>query len=170
MNLNFVKGREQAGQRPVLVISTDQINKLPLVVTVVVGTKGANLRRDYATNVRVPTKESGLPLETVFLCFQVRSLDASRFSQKPAGVISDRKMIEVENAIRTLRASSIRGTKSGIRLLGAISTTIATPACFKFCSYRRFWSAVSRIVNPSEVISLSSAPFFVPAQPISTTV
>ena len=43
VNLNPVKGREQAGQRPVLVLSVDAINKLPLVVTVVVGTKGENI-------------------------------------------------------------------------------------------------------------------------------
>lgn len=100
VNLNPVKGREQSGQRPALVISTDRINELPLVVTVIVGTKGANLSRDYSTNVRVSIEESGLPLETVFLGFQVRSLDASRFSQKPAGVISNSKMIEIENAVR----------------------------------------------------------------------
>jgi mRNA-degrading endonuclease toxin of MazEF toxin-antitoxin module len=33
VNLNPVKGREQAGHRPVLVLSIDAINKLPLVVT-----------------------------------------------------------------------------------------------------------------------------------------
>lgn len=43
VDLNPTKGREQAGQRPVLVLSIDAINKLPLVVTVVVGTKGANI-------------------------------------------------------------------------------------------------------------------------------
>ena len=42
VNLNPVQGREQAGQRPVLVLSIDAINRLPLVVTVVVGTKGTN--------------------------------------------------------------------------------------------------------------------------------
>ena len=77
VNLNPVQGREQAGQRPVLVLSTDAINRLPLVVTVVVGTKGENVTRDYPTNVRVATAESGLPMETVFLCFQLRSLDLS---------------------------------------------------------------------------------------------
>jgi len=50
VNLNPVQGREQAGDRPVLVLSIDTINRLPLVVTVVVGTKGANLPRDYPTN------------------------------------------------------------------------------------------------------------------------
>lgn len=43
VNLNPVQGREQAGQRPVLVLSIDTINRLPLVVTVVVGTKGDNV-------------------------------------------------------------------------------------------------------------------------------
>lgn len=79
VNLNPVKGREQSGQRPVLVLSIDSINKLPLVVTVVVGTKGANIPRDFPTNVRISAKESGLPMETVFLCFQIRSIDPNRF-------------------------------------------------------------------------------------------
>jgi mRNA interferase MazF len=41
---------------------------LPLVVTVVVGTKGANIPRDYPTNVRISPAESGLILETVYKC------------------------------------------------------------------------------------------------------
>src|SRR5207247_7350295 len=66
VNLNPVQGREQAGQRPVLVLSIDTINRLPLVVTVVVGTKGDNVARDYPTNVRLAPADSGLPIETVF--------------------------------------------------------------------------------------------------------
>jgi len=100
VNLNPVQGREQAGQRPVLIISINAINRSPLVVTVVVGTKGNNITKDYPTNVRVLPEESGLPLETVFLGFQVRSLDAKRFPDQPAGKLSDDKMIEVENAVR----------------------------------------------------------------------
>lgn len=69
VNLSPVTGREQAGERPVLVLSVDSINRLPLVITVVVGTKGANINRDYPTNVRVSAVESGLQMETVFLCF-----------------------------------------------------------------------------------------------------
>lgn len=47
VNLNPVVGREQAGTRPILVLSIDAINQLPLVVTVIVGTKGTNIKRDY---------------------------------------------------------------------------------------------------------------------------
>jgi mRNA interferase MazF len=100
VNLNPTAGREQSGTRPVLVLSIDDINRLPLVVTVVVGTKGANIARDYPTNVRVSPSESGLPMETVFLCFQLRSLDASRFLEQPVGMLSPEKMEEIETTIR----------------------------------------------------------------------
>lgn len=100
VNLNPVQGREQAGERPVLVLSAEAINRLPLVVTVVVGTKGANIRRNYTMNVRVAPEESGLLIETVFLCFQIRSLDESRFPDTPAGKLSSVKMAEIETAVR----------------------------------------------------------------------
>jgi mRNA interferase MazF len=100
VNLNPVKGREQSGERPVLVVSSDTINKQPLVVTVVVGTKGTNVTRDYPTNVRISPQESGLPLETVFMCFQIRSLDPNRFPQNPAGKIRGNTLTKIENALR----------------------------------------------------------------------
>jgi len=100
VNLNPVRGSEQAGTRPVLVVSDDAINSRPLVVTVVVGTKGERIPRDYPTNVRVASEDSGLPMETVFLCFQIRSLDPERFAKPPAGRLSEKNMDRVEEAIR----------------------------------------------------------------------
>ncbi len=100
VNLNPTRGREQAGRRPVLVLSIDAINELPLVVTVVVGSKGANISRDYPTNVRLSAHATGLPLETVFLCFQIRSLDPKRFPAERAGHISGSTLSEVEDTVR----------------------------------------------------------------------
>ncbi len=100
VNLNPVQGREQSGMRPVLVVSSNVINQLPLVVTVVVGTKGANIPKDYPTNIRISAQESGLPMETVFLCFQIRSLDPSRFSSPPVGQLSDVRMSQVDDILR----------------------------------------------------------------------
>jgi mRNA interferase MazF len=100
VNLNPVQGREQAGQRPVLVLSIDAINRLPLVVTVVVGTKGDNVSRDYPTNVRLSPAESGLPMETVFLGFQLRSLDPKRFSSPPVGRVTGEVLHRIETAVR----------------------------------------------------------------------
>ena len=79
VNLSPTQGREQAGRRPVLVVSSDAINRQPLVVTVVVGTDAAHIPRDYPTNIRVAARVSGLPKDTVFLCFQLRSLEPARF-------------------------------------------------------------------------------------------
>jgi mRNA interferase MazF len=83
-----------------LILSIDAINTLPLVVTAIVGTKGENIHQDYPTNVRVTPAESGLPVETVFICFQIRSLDPNRFPAVPAGQLSADKMHEVETAVR----------------------------------------------------------------------
>jgi mRNA interferase MazF len=101
VDLNPAKSREQKGRRPVLVVSADAINRQPLVVTVVVGTKAANVPRDYPTNVRVSAGESGLPVDTIFLCFQIRSLDPGRFAGLSlAGSLSVRKMAEVDHALK----------------------------------------------------------------------
>jgi mRNA interferase MazF len=100
VDLNPVIGREQGGRRPALVFSIDAINRVPLVVTVIPGTDGANITRDFLTNVRVPAAESGLPMETVFLCFQMCALDHSRFPLHPAGRLSAARMQEVEDVVR----------------------------------------------------------------------
>lgn len=106
VNLSPTHGREQAGRRPVLVVSADAINRQPLVVTVVVGTDAKHVPRDYPTNVRMTAKETGLPRDTVFLCFQVRSLDPARFfdpkTHRPnlAGSAPSSRMAEVERALR----------------------------------------------------------------------
>jgi mRNA interferase MazF len=106
VDLNPTRGREQAGRRPVAVVSVNAINRQPLVISVVVGTDASRIARDYPINVQVTSKESGLPKDTTFLCFQLRSLDPSRFVGSrnggftPAGHVPPEKMIEIENALR----------------------------------------------------------------------
>jgi hypothetical protein len=57
------------------------------VITVIAGTDAAHLPRDYPSNLRVTPAESGLPRETVFLGFQLRSLDHSRFTSPAVGTL-----------------------------------------------------------------------------------
>lgn len=103
VNLNPIRGREQAGRRPVVVVSNDTINKKPLVVAVVPGTKGDNVKTDLAWNVRVAAGEANLPEETVFLTFQVRALDHSRFRDPPIGRLSPEQLARIDKALaRTL--------------------------------------------------------------------
>ena len=106
VTLDPVVGREQSGRRPVLVISDDSINSRPLVITVVIGTSGERLATDFPTNIRIPAVECGLPRETVFLCFQLRSIDHTRFFDSagnlllPAGKLSPDRMKLIDHAIR----------------------------------------------------------------------
>ena len=107
VNLNPTKGREQRGRRPVLVVSVDAINSQPLVVAVVVGTDAKKVPRDYPVNVRLSAEETGLPQDTVFLCFQIRSLDASRFQDnkgalRTAGNVQPERMLAVDKALRNV--------------------------------------------------------------------
>ncbi|MBI4368815.1 MAG: type II toxin-antitoxin system PemK/MazF family toxin [Elusimicrobia bacterium] len=105
VNLNPIQGKEQAGLRPVLVVSVNAINSKPLVVAVVVGTDAKNIPRNYTVNVRAYATETGLPMDTVFMCFQLRSQDPARFTDpktgqaKAAGAMPEDKMKEVEKAL-----------------------------------------------------------------------
>lgn len=106
VDLNPIRGREQAGKRPCLVVSADAINRQPLVVTVVVGTKSSRIQRDYPVNVRVSAEETGLHEDTTFLCFQIRSLDPARFLDPhsgklvPAGRLPAHRMTEIDAALK----------------------------------------------------------------------
>ena len=120
VNLSPTQGREQAGRRPVLVVSSDAINRQPLVVTVVVGTDAKNVPREYPTNVRVSAKETSLPKDTVFLGFQIRSLDPSRFFDSKTGRL---------NLIGTMPPSRMREVESALKLvLNLIGPSASTPS------------------------------------------
>jgi mRNA interferase MazF len=110
-DLRGTRGREQRDRRrPVLIVSADAVNAQPLVLTVVVGTDAANVTRRYSSNVFVSARDAGLPSDTVFLCFQLRSLDEGRLQRDaagnlvPAGVMPPAKVAEVENALRLVLA------------------------------------------------------------------
>ena len=102
MNLTPRQGREQKGQRSAVVVSSGSINRQPLVVTVVAGTDAANVPRDYPVNIRVPANETGLPKDTVLLCFQLRSLDPIRFVDAPAATVPAKRMAELDQALRPI--------------------------------------------------------------------
>ncbi len=86
--------------RPALVLSINAINRLPLVVTVVIGANAAAIARNFQALVRLSAAETGLDIDTVFLAFQFRSLDHHRFPLKPAGHAPEYAIKKVEDAVR----------------------------------------------------------------------
>lgn len=99
VDLSPTSGREQTGRRPVLVVSNDTLNTHPLVVTIVPGTRGSHIPADYPGNVRIAEGESNLPQETVFMTFQIRAIDPSRFSSQAVGRLSEQRMTEIDQAL-----------------------------------------------------------------------
>src|SRR3989442_620203 len=62
--------------------------------------------RVFEDSIAKMGRDPGLPIDTVFLCFQIRSLDTARFfdpkTHRPnlAGTIPPARMAEVEGALR----------------------------------------------------------------------
>src|SRR5438132_871800 len=95
---------EIAHRRPVIIISTDAINRVSerktFYVLVMPGTLGASSFRSFPTNVRLHPVETGLKEEGVFQAHHIRSIDVRRLSSHPIGRISGKAMERIEAAMR----------------------------------------------------------------------
>ena len=101
--LDPVFGRELGGYktRPVAVISINDINNKPLVVTVVPGTSAGNKTADFRNVVKVPpTAMNGLSNDTIFECHQLRALDKGRLTSRPVGRLDPQHLQSIEDAVR----------------------------------------------------------------------
>lgn len=79
--LDPTEGSEQAGTRPVVIVSRDVINQYSSVVVVLPLTNRANIKRDYPSNVVIPRAEGGLSVDSVALGGQVRAISKTRLRQ-----------------------------------------------------------------------------------------
>jgi mRNA interferase MazF len=98
VNLDPVVGHEIGGENLVVVVSNNSINNsfLPLTVVPLVDAAG---KPSQVFSALVPAAESGLSLDVVANCLQVRVLDQSRFTGAPEGVLSHTAMKAVEKAL-----------------------------------------------------------------------
>ncbi len=89
--LDPVRGSEQAGQRPVLVVSRESINQvLPVVNVVPLTSLKSSERRIYPNEVLLPAGTGGIAVDSLALCYQIRTLDKSRLITE-LGQVTDRK-------------------------------------------------------------------------------
>ena len=76
-HLDPVKGSEQRGRRPVLVIQNDIGNELaPTVIVAPITSK--SFSKEFPTNVNVPKNIAGLKFDSTVLFSQIRTLDKNR--------------------------------------------------------------------------------------------
>jgi len=96
-DLSPSKGSEQAGTRPVLVVSRETINQsLPIVAVLPLTTHKAG-RRIYSTEVLLPPGAAGQPDESIVMAHQVRTISTRRLG-KPYGELT---APELRSAVRT---------------------------------------------------------------------
>ena len=79
--LEPVKGSEQGGVRPVLVIQNDDGNKFS-PTTIIAPITSKEFTKEFPTNVAIPKQESKLNNDSTVLLNQIRAIDKSRVIKK----------------------------------------------------------------------------------------
>lgn len=77
-DLDPSRGSEQAGVRPVLIISRESANAVLPVVAVVPVTTRREGRRIYPSEVALPAQTAGQPSESVVMAQQIRTVAKER--------------------------------------------------------------------------------------------
>jgi mRNA interferase MazF len=95
-DLNPTKGNEQAGRRPVVILSGNLLNQhLNVVIVSPLTTKIKNYK---GNPVLGPTKVNGLKEESEMLIFHIRSVSKDRLVSK----VGDIEKSELTRAVKTL--------------------------------------------------------------------
>ncbi|MGF1673199.1 MAG: type II toxin-antitoxin system PemK/MazF family toxin [Rivularia sp. (in: cyanobacteria)] len=99
IDLNPVRGHEQAGKRPCLVISVNLFNQglsgLAIVLPITSKNKGIPF------HVEINPPEAGLKIQSFIKCEDVRSISVTRFEKK-WGSASETTLVKVEEILRIL--------------------------------------------------------------------
>lgn len=98
-DLNPVKGHEQAGKRPVLIISDDTFNSglAELIICLPITSNDRNI----PAHIRISPPDGGLKTKSVVLCDAIRSISKERLNTR-LGIISESKIKEIEKVLKIL--------------------------------------------------------------------
>lgn len=99
VDLNPVRGREQAGRRPALVISVDLFNHGPAGLAVVLPLTTKDKRIPFHVPVHPP--EGGVKQVSFIKCEDIRSVAKERLSDQ-WGAVSRTTLSEVDDRLRIL--------------------------------------------------------------------
>ena len=97
--LDPVEGSEQAGTRPIIIVSRDAINSNLSTVVVVPCTTYRPTTRLHPSRVLIAAPDGGLSVDSVALCEQVRTVTKGRLLRH-RGTLSLRSVTAVDRALR----------------------------------------------------------------------
>lgn len=95
-NLNPGKGSEQAGERPVVIISGNMLNQyLPIVIVCPLTSKIKNYKGNLVIQ---PEKNNGLKVPSEVLTFHIRSVSKNRLISK-SGIIKSEQLTQIKKGL-----------------------------------------------------------------------
>jgi mRNA interferase MazF len=100
-DLDPIKGSEQAGTRPVLVISVEEVNQALPIVTIMSVTSVKVGRKVYPTEKFLSAQDTGLPKDSIAMAHQIRAISKERLGEK-CGSIDNGDVREQIKAIMRL--------------------------------------------------------------------
>lgn len=106
VNLDPTAGSEQAGTRPVVVVSRDAINhnavnnNRTIVMVCIPLTDRKNLNKLYPSHVEIKKGTAGLTMDSVALCEQIRSIAPAQRLVQFMGRMPEAEMARIEEAIK----------------------------------------------------------------------
>ncbi len=95
-NLNPVKGSEQGGKRPVVILQNDVGNKFS--PTVIVAAITSRTRKKASMPTHVPLDNAALEKDSQVLLEQIRTLDKTRLIKK-VGKLTQDEMRAIDNSL-----------------------------------------------------------------------
>lgn len=99
-DLNPIRGSEQSGIRPVLVISNDIVNEVLPVVTVLPISSVKDNTRIYPTEILLSKEVSSLPKNSVAMIHQIRTIAKERIGSQCGGVYHNNVRQVINEAIK----------------------------------------------------------------------
>ena len=100
-NLTPHIGSEQAGRRPVLIISAEEANEFLPVVTIVSLTSMKQGRKIYSTEAFLPSKDTGLSHDSIAMAHQIRSISKDRLDGACGHIVSEQLKSEIRKSLTT---------------------------------------------------------------------
>jgi mRNA interferase MazF len=99
-DLDPTRGHEQAGSRPVVIVSSDMFNHGPARLVFVAPLTRTN--RGVPFHVPINPPEGGVRARSFILCDAVRSISTDRLSGQPWGAVTAATLAQVEDRLRVL--------------------------------------------------------------------
>jgi len=99
VDLSPVRGREQAGTRPSLIVSVDRFNQSAATLAICLPITSKDKKIPFHVSIDPP--EGGLTVKSFIKCEDVRSLSSERLIKR-LGAVSAETMNQVEARLRIL--------------------------------------------------------------------